>query len=369
MSTPREIEGFWWFPPDQERRWFGTLLLEPETSPSLSLKSADGISAGFLFPLRPQVVHGETSRGSVTLLHPMQRSVRCSGAISTNDYHVGIAILGVHISSRQELLVNQVSLSVQNLHEWFGGTGFVQSSCGDNGMLIRHRSKELVEARLNDDLRTALAPQVSLSANARERQVSENTIWRFDSRAGLSLNACLKLQDTVRHLLHFALLRPIHLSRMVATKEGVGQQIGDRFVATEIEVWMSNMKADDQPEPIPALWVFRFADLGEDFGGAFSRWLSFCDEFAEALDCYHGTVYHRLPATIAFLSLTQALEAFQSIRQQSFRGPPHLIGKLETMLAPAASFLPDRMPDSRAYAERVKETRHYYTHHNPESLD
>lgn len=364
MSKPREVEGVWWFPPEQGKRWIGTLRLELGASSSLALKSIDGLSADVSFPEQPLVVQGETVGGLVTLLHAMKEGGRFSGTISTIEYSVGIAVLGLHLASREAFLVNQMDLSVQNLHEWFSHSGFLDGGFEAGEMLIRHRLPELTKCNLNDDVEMALVAHVSLGDRARERRISENTTWSFCSKAGFSLGECMRLQSAVRQLLHFALLRPIHLCKIVTRREGVGQQVGDAFVPREIEVWTENLKADDRPEVLRDLWVFQFADLGEDFGGAFSRWLTFCDEFNEALGCYNGTVYHRLPPEIRFLSIAQALEAFYSIRHNA-----HKNAKFETKilaaLTPVASLLSSRISSPQAYAEAVKATRNYYTHHNP----
>lgn len=365
MSNPRHIEGLWWFPTDPEKRWFGTLTLDLGATAHLALKSTDGLAeAGTM--LQPPVIHGETNAGPVTLLYPFRTGGLFRGVTSTINYSAGFSILGLHLAAAEEFKVNKFSLNIQHLLEWIGHCGFVEHSFGGGEVLIRYQTPECITTPLNPDTRMTLASFASSSSSARERRINEASIWRFESRAGLSFERCRELESAARHLVHFAILKPIYSCELLAYKDGLGHQLGDVFIDREIQVWHGAMRADDSPEVIPGSWVFKLKDLGPNFGVAFDRWLEFCDKFDEPLGCYLGTVYHQLPDTIAFLSMAQCLEAYYSIRHQAH--DDQFGDKIEAVLTPIVSLFPGRIPDLNTFAKAVKKTRNYYTHHNPKQL-
>jgi hypothetical protein len=112
-------------------------------------------------------------------------------------------------------------------------------------------------------------------------------------------------------------------------------------------------------------WIFKFEDVQNEFGKFMAMWLEYLKKFDDALDCYFATVYHRPPHSIEHLSLTQALEAYHSIKFESHKDRT-FADKIQELVEANKTSLIGLIDDAKDFATTVLHNRNYYTHYNPQ---
>jgi len=361
MSTIREFQGLWWYPDTPSEQWLGTLSLAPTKTPSLTITAPSTAKASRVE--FPATLYGRANK-PITLFHPFEEHSSCSSAISSHKFSAGYAIIGEEVASKESFKVNTLALRLHHFHEWVGRSGFQQSGVMDETARVAHRLPELLTFTVKESLSLSIVGSVSFSDEARERRIQEDTWLTFDDESGLDFARCFDLLHAARHLLHFAVLKPIYSVEMKCSREGYGSQVGGMFLPYDIEIWSSLNHSDVAPVVIPQLWVFRYSDIREDFGVFFGKWLRFCSTFEEALGCYFATIYHPLPHSVHFLSLTQAFEAYHGVKFTSHK--EQIFEKKIQELAETHKISLQGLVDNPAdFATAVLHNRNYYTHHNP----
>lgn len=151
---------------------------------------------------------------------------------------------------------------------------------------------------------------------------------------------------------------------MTAYKDGHGYKVQERWVDQDIEVINSSLREAKSEYPLPDRWLFRYQDVKADLAGFIRDWLEYKEKYSEAMNCYSSTIYNSLTDVLSHLSLTQALEAYHSIRfnshnQNEFRP------KIEGLCKLHKDSLKGLVDDIADFSEWVWCSRNYYTHHNP----
>ena len=366
MSSRRDILGLWWLPSNPDQKWTGKLRIEPKKSPRLKMIVPEGLY--IRVPDIPDVLHGCDKNGSpITLLHTSCFHKSMSGALAQLKCSAGYAILGIQIAKPEEFKAHKLTLRVQYLFDWLNRTGFKREEIMKNESKIHHALPDLLAFEVNPELKLQFASSSQHKSAHRLESVSEDVAVTFKASSGLSIPECHELVDAVRHLLHFSILRKIHRISLTCRINGVGAQIGDEFFHDSIEFVSGNNHDEAPVERFSDQWIFRFADVENDFGQFFAKWMAFLKQFDEAMGCYFATVYHTLPPQIEHLCLTQALEAYHGIKHQSHK-QQDFIAKIQELTLAHQSAFPLVFPNAREFAETVRDNRNYYTHHNPKWL-
>jgi hypothetical protein len=252
---------------------------------------------------------------------------------------------------------------MQQLYGWAGLSGF-RSDPGSalNPTVIKYQHPTDLVFPLNGDMTLELGIASHVSNHTQIQSVDEDAWFSFKSQSGISLQECRDLMVAFRHLLHFASLEPVYPTLMQALINDYGLRSGERFFPHEIEIWSAIFHEPKTLDPIPGKWLFRFEDIKDRLPRFMSEWLDYVKKYQEALDCYSSTVYHRLPDTMIHLALTQGLDAYHGHKYSS-HDQSDFKKKLEELITPHATAL--EIKDIADFAERVRTTRNYYTHHNP----
>lgn len=319
-------------------------------------------------PEIPDVLHGCDQHGQpITLLHASCINKTTSGAVAQLKCSAGYAILGIHIAKPEEFKAHKLTLRMQYLFDWLNRTGFKRQETAQHEFIIHHALPDLLEFEVNPDLKMKFTSNSHHKPAHRLQSVSEDVAVTFESSSGFSIPDCHELVSAVRHLLHFSILRKIHQISLAYRINGVGVEAGEKFFADTIE-FVSRSNHEDAPsERFSERWIFQFTDVEKDFGVLFQKWMEFLKNYHEVVGCYFSTIYHLLPAEIEHLCLTQALEAYHSIKHQSHNHQDFIVKIRELTQAHQATFL-RVFPNLDEFAEAVRDNRNYYTHHNPKWL-
>lgn len=368
MSEPRKILGLWWLPSAPADKWIGTLTLAPDESPELRTTVQKGFELHT--ETSPGVLHGCDQHGRpITLLYVGQPGAETAAVLSQHTWTAGCALLGIELPGPQAFCVNALYVSLQHLSEWVQMTGFQSLGFAPDftGYKVEYRRPEDVSFALDGERTVGFSFSSGFDPTPPKAEMSEGVSICFKSTKGFSFADCDTLTRSIRYLLHFAVLKQIYPLETTAYKEGYGDQVGEHFSKRSIEVCSALSRLPVKPEKHPDRWVFRFADVKVNFGEFYAKWLAFVEQFDEALGCYSSTIYHRLPDSVEHLSLTQALEAYHSIKFNSHKGRI-FEEKIRDLAEAHKAQLTGLIDDPSDFAKTVLDNRNYYTHYNPEKL-
>ena len=370
MSEKRDIAGLWWLSTKPDERWTGTLTLEADKAPKLTVdvqKSAFESITGKL--TASPTIHGCDQGGSpITLLIPGWPRTQGGAALSKTTYSAHWALLGIELHDQDDFKVNKLTFRIQHLLNWVGLTGFLKTdSHSANGLSIHYELPKDESFVINEELSVEFCPGYSFSNGFHIKKLEEEIGATFVSRNGIGLPMLKQLLHAVRSMLHFATLKRVYPLEIKAKKDGHGDTINETFYPKVIELWNPIIKEDVESEFSPGLWIFQFADVRSRFSEFFSNWLKFIEKFEEAINCYFTTIYHSLPSEVEHLCLTQALEAYHGIKFASHE-QRNFSGKIQELVNTYKDHLKGLVDNVTEFAETVRDNRHYYTHHNPEDL-
>jgi hypothetical protein len=183
---------------------------------------------------------------------------------------------------------------------------------------------------------------------------------------GFNFEQVWKMAKAFRALIHFASLKPAYVVTMTLHCR-MESTCDTATTLQEVTVWSCNFQKAETMLQCDTSWTYRYQDVSHKFGEFFDFWLTYIDQYGEALDCYMSTVYHKLPASVAFLCLTQALDAYHGVRFNSHKDTDFQ-KKVVDILKINTSSMSGLIEDVETFAKQVLASRNYYTHHNPKWL-
>lgn len=368
MDNELTLKGFWWSPDAPKQRWFGVLT---QTEKAIELVCySDAGDIGLVNDESSGTVYGKDEKGRpVTLLVVSRDGSTKSGGMKTVTFSSGYVLLGVHATDRDAIRFKTVDIRLQHLYGWLGITGFNRKSNTQtpDEMTISYNYPPWISHQVREDLKVEFGVNTNSSSKFQTKSITEEASVSLTSETGFSFDQCWEYSVAFRTLLHFASLKPAY-SVSMTLHDCVKASDGTKVPSREVRVWSRNFHEPMTLPPIDAYWVFRYNDVCQDFGPFFNRWLTYTEKYNEAFQCYNSTIYHRPPATVEHLSITQALDAYHGVRFNS-HGNQTFKCKVKQLLDANKATLSSLIPsDLSAFAERIVITRNYYTHHNPEKL-
>jgi ApeA N-terminal domain 1 len=373
-SEDRNIPGIWWLPDNPDERLVGTLTLKPGEGPEVSFVVPTNTR---LSSVRfPELLHGCNKHGKpITLMKLGQSHGSFASALTELKYSAGYAILGIEIRSKEELLVGSIETTMQHFFEWMGRSGFQNDNRISSGITIAYTHPPLLEYTIDDDRSIKIVHSISGNTNPSEKggyekRLREDASIQFHSTNGFTFLAIQKVLLALRHLLHFSVLSPVFPMKVNCKTKRTKDTDTDASCSKDIEIFSGMNHGFIESEPDPERRVFQFSHLQSDFGHFFGRWMGFLEKYEEALGCYFTTIHQNLADSIQHLCLTQALEAYHGIKNQS----QHLRNvtietRVKALAAQHETALKGLIDDPSAFAGSVLANRNYYTHHNPEWLN
>ena len=313
-----------------------------------------------------RVVHGMDQHGKpITLLFVGSCGQSISGAVVKRRFNAGYVLIGIHISSTEDFVINSMRFQVQHLYGWFNRSGFDRSVIEyGNEFIVKFRRLEDQWFNITPDLELGMHDVFSSHNGFQERQIKEDAALTFRSKSGLPLKSFTELITSIRILIHFSCLQRVYPVWMTAYKDGHGYRVEEKWIDQDIEVVNSSLHDAKSEYPLPGHWLFQYQDVQTDFAGFVRDWLDYMEKYSEAINCYSSTIYNSLTDVLSHLSLTQALEAYHSIRFDSHKQRDFKL-KIEELCKLHQESLKGLVDDIADFSEWVWCSRNYYTHHNP----
>lgn len=370
MTEDLTLKGFWWTPDAPDRRCFG-VLSQTEKAIELVCHSDHG-EQGVLKDIPAGTVYGKDEKGRpVTLLVTSRVGSTRSGGLETTRLHTGYVLVGVHVTDKDAIRIQSVVLNIQHLYGWLGATGFNRQLSGSldaDGVHLKipYDSPDKIQHIVREGLTVAFGVDANYSVTIQAQSIHEESYVCVTHKDGFTFNQAWKMATVFRSFLHFAALKPVYVvsMRFLCHMECV---CDIATASQEIAVWSCSFHDAETLPQWDTRWTFRYQDVSGRFPECFDEWLNYNERYGEALACYMSTIYHKLPATVTCLCLTQALDAYHGVRFESHKDQDFK-KKISCLLETSDVVMSGLVSDITVFAEQVHATRNYYTHHNPKWL-
>lgn len=360
------FRGFWWQSADPDVQWFGKLRWKPAKSPKLKLhhRSSDRACTP---PGDVESFLGLDEGGTpISVLRAGLRSTKTSGFLSQMDYDAGHILRGIHVSRLDEVRVNKVNVWLHYLGAWLREEGFSQEE-QDGTSRIGYRRPDDRVYQVSPNVTIKLCHSSTAFFQSRERIFRYDIFLSVERNRPFNFNQAIRWVDALRALLHFARLRPVKATKITFECLDFTFDLGDKSYPKEIELFSGAIAQPIQKDPLFFDFVFTFDGVKDRFAELCSNWFRFYVDQREAIGCYMTTVYASLTCEVRLICLTQALEAFH---QRRFRPLPkseegHFINRIKSLCRQHDARMKEVVGDIEAFAISVRDSRHYYTHHDP----
>ena len=115
MSEKRDIAGLWWLPTNPDERWTGTLTLEQNKSPKLTIAVQKSAFESFGQRLSaPPIIHGiDQNNRPISLIVPGWPRTGGGMALSQVEYSANYAVMSVPASASVALASSGRAVAVQ----------------------------------------------------------------------------------------------------------------------------------------------------------------------------------------------------------------------------------------------------------------
>lgn len=372
MATPpfgdrRIFRGFWWQPAYPTVQWLGKLRWKPSKSPKLRLhyKSEDSASAP---PDDVESFLGLDEHGApLSMLRVGLDSATIAGFLSEKNYSAGHILKGIHVSRLADVHLNKVNVWLNYLGAWLREEGFSQDDQRNGTSRIEYRQPKARTYQVSPNVTLKLCHSSTASSRSRERIIRYDIFLSVEQQRLFNFNRAFHWIDALRGLLHFAYLREVKATRITFARFDYTSDVGGRSYPREIELFSGAIARPISKDPLLSDFVFTFDDVKDRFAELCSKWFRFCVEQREAIGCYMTTVYANLTCEMRLICLTQALEAFH---QRRFRPKPksedaHFVNRIKSLCQRHGERMIAVVDDIESFAISVRDSRHYYTHHDP----
>jgi hypothetical protein len=363
----RKFKGVWWVPSDTDTQWDGILTWKPSKSPRLSLKYRSVGQA--VPPKEAEAFLGVDEGGTpITVLRAGWSGGTGSGFLSKKDYRAGHILRGIHVESLKGFRANRVDFWLQDLGAWLNEEGFDPTEYGNREWRISYRRPDDRCFSISAGTTVKICHSSRGSSSNRVRSIKYDIFFSVEKTRPFDFFRAFKWLSALQSLLHFARLRPIHATGISFEDFRHTFSLGQEQYPKELELFTAGIHHPLEKDPHFVDFVFTFNDVADRFSDLCARWFRFCAEYRESIRCYTPTVYSSLPCEIMLICLTQALEAFHQRRfkPKSESDAAKFVNRIKHLCANHSERMSAIVGDLGQFATSVKDSRHYYTHHDPD---
>lgn len=419
MDTAFEIKGYWWLPETPEHQISGVLTFSPGESILLELMGTLNDLANHVLTQRdfinPEIILGVSVDGKPITL---QKCTQISGSagmtgISISGFSPSFVYDGVHFSNGEQSKFRELSIGFLNLDEWFSKSAFSTKSQNSTSLIVTYEQPRPIKTTVEDyHFDFAVFGPNSSQDHFTHVHVSQNARINIGSDTEKSID---EFQPYVRHIQNFltlAISKPTFITKITGFTESAKEEGTDTFYyPVNIFYHATSWK----PTSVKVSYfemIFRLPDVEEQLEKILTSWISKAEIIKPVYDLYFSALYNpSIYQEFQFLSLAQAIETYHRqiykgkyqpdeifmdgtykdlvaaiptdissdfrsslkdgklryANEYSLRKRIHLLGEHLTEQI-NISFMADKKLRG-IFAEKVTDTRNYFTHYSPELKD
>ena len=365
MPEPKTMRGIWWFPEAPDKRYVGDLINAPGRL--LKLKLIVEGDRSHLEQEHP-VIFGIGDGGADLTLHRLSHNGFSSNMrFSEIDFSAGKLWEGAHLPDPTKTLFKEVQFHVQYLREWFAITGFKPPTHKKGAITLKYSRPKSRTFSLSSGWEVSFNPETRSSHGEGQQSINEDVQWIIKRNTTFTFEEALSVTNALQRLIHFACLKRIKPTKVLAEQEGDLGGTDDLIFPNLISVSGAFCYSESEKNLTSHDFIYLFGNLENRFPALFQTWLRFCDKFRESLSCYDNTVYFDLNPSLELVALTQALESYHA-EKVGGRKRIHFQKRILSLLRKHHKKAPWAFKKPLTKLSLViRDNRNFYTHHDPEN--
>jgi hypothetical protein len=348
-----EVSGLWFIPHQRGQKIPGVFRYTESQGCSLDLQG--GFSGTkFHFSHNPSVLLGETASGQqITLLDCRgTRTLSGSSLPIRTEYDLDLAVIGKHYDRPQDVIMNSVSLRCSHLDEWANMPNFTWTF--ETGITtVAYREPDPIPLYRADGYTVSMYLGASTSHGTSTVGMSQTAHLVMGHIESRPLAKYRQLAVRLADLLAFLVGQPVDVTEMKVFEEGSSLTIlpGQRpFQGKDVAWHEMNLPLHGQEQRVSTI---------------VTNWMNRYDALEPIWELYRNVVFNpALPTSLKFVSLAQALEAYQRLAVPKPRsnntGKVTLHDRLSSLVQREPGLR--RLLDSEALIETIVTTRNYLVH-------
>lgn len=404
MKEPRTYDGRWWIFGKDKPEQFGVLHYSPGERPLLSVKVPQ--SVGILEIILgkaekvafPDVIQGRDKHDlPITLFGCAHPSYHNSAGLASYDFHPMLAILGQELESWNSANYVKVNMHYSLLDQWINQTCIAQKFVPEQILQIEIHPKDALEIKLTEEAILRLNWEFSTDPQIGTFQIKEGYFISLQFSKPIGVQEIIKnYAEVLRRF--FTLL----IGSEVVLDSIIFQVQNDEGPPIDVELIQRNSALPRAKRAVDTTKVtVQYKEIADKLPVVMPKWFEYHEKLDPVLNLYFAVLFN--PAMYIhheFLFLAQALEVYHNTND-GFVGqvqpkadfnarkakilnavPPEekewlneklhhanqktlaqrLIEILDVRKVEAEKFI----PNLQGFADLVRHTRNYYTHHDQE---
>jgi hypothetical protein len=312
----------------------------------------------------PGVLQGVMADGSpITLFGAHNAGSKSNGLWTRLSCSAIVAVAGMQLNKLSEFKIDDLVFRIQHLNGWINERGFKWES-ENNSIAVKLELPPKRTFQVEGGIYVDILSEYTAKDGIDQTQLRQDSYLQFRSMTGFDHSGYQFILNSLRSLLHFAILKPVYPTSVTGFRRDLFRMLGDTRLENDIVIFTKLIKQECESEVLPSRWAFMFPDVSAEFGNFLKRWFHMNEQFDEALQCYFTTIHFNLPSSIDHLCLTQALESFYTVKYHP-SAPVVFAKKVEELTQNHHGILPEIKESPEEFAAIVRDNRNWHTHHNP----
>ena len=312
MFQEIHTKGEWWLPQAPEVRIPGALNFTTRDGARLSLSGKLTQSRGHHVA---DFILGATLDGDQITLYGCQRiesqELPFTG-LSASEYHAAFVFVGVHLESKDTLLLNAAHIHYVHLNEWLHMTGFDHTLKVPFDFSVNYKRPESVTAHVTPDLSVSIAFTYSEGGSLYAIHAEQDSYLSIRGPAS-GYEYYEKYVELLQNLLCLACSSPVYprTIRLSPALPPSAENAGGQPVRLIDLSYQISPAPTEVKEILFHDMLFTYDDLKDDFEKYIRNWITKYELLRPVFDLYFGSINNPFAYTThKFLNIVQGLESY-----------------------------------------------------------
>ena len=404
MKETRQIEGIWYIHGQDHPPVYGVLTYDPESGLSLNATAVQEISLLEVFhnaqrgsEIQETIYGTDKNQKTITLLGCGCEEANSATGLQTYRIRPLKALLGLKIADWNSPLFRSATIEFSLLNDWLGISGIKVGGKSPFGVSVTPHSD--ISVHLPDNVVLRIGYGYSTRTKSGAFSIEEFHVITFGFSDNTSPNDIAKYIETFRRFLTF-------FTGELVFYDSVKYSVHPIEVAgiDEAEALHSNFGASTAKRELFALFtLIPYSQIEAHAPEIIRQWFQYHERLDAVLELYFSVIFHSTGyGNLDFLLLAQALEAYHNLnpvyesaveakaqfktrRQRIVDSAPEeerswlkeklhhanqktLAQRLTDILQQHAGIIARFITDTKTFADKIRHTRNYHTHFDPDLL-
>jgi ApeA N-terminal domain 1 len=315
--------GLWWLPSNEEHRVAGDFTYSPDSGIRVKLYGSlhPEPALAITDDLDLELVLGTVKIGKRNLPITLNRCLEVSSSIALvgwgvnhSELHARIAFAGVHFTTIDDLVFDEMLFSANGLDAWVSLSGF-EFTQEPNAVIVKQQEVDPIAIFERDGLSIRLQViNAGLSRQMVQKEVvlSQRTFFNLKWTTHVTFHEAIRVASKLSDFLTLGtgeLAAPLQIT-MFSQNALVETQGGSSYRERVQVLYQPNVRSAVK-EPLPPLMTFTFAQERNRLPDLLGKWFDNAQELKPVHDLYFGTIrQNSIYPSQRFLNAVQALESF-----------------------------------------------------------